>query len=181
MLLRDLAKSNSANDGTRSLLESIMIPEVDAAFKDWVKSTTHLKSVLIGGVALSYYAKPRATTDVDVLFMALEDIPAKIPGFKRTRPGAFQHDGTHVEIEVLSPASINMPAEVAQAIYDHARVEDGVRIASPSGLIASKLGRFSLQDKADIYALYVLGDIDLSKYSLPAAWLEKYTELVKTF
>jgi hypothetical protein len=103
MKLRDLVKCNTSNDGTRTLLESILVPEVAKAFKDWNSNTKDLKCVLIGRVALSYYVKPRTTTDADVLFLSSEDILSEVLGFKRHHNGAFQHNVTHVEIEVLTP------------------------------------------------------------------------------
>ena len=179
MKMRDLHSSNSLNDGTRMLIESILVPEVAAAFKDWCKVTVDAKCVLIGGVALSHYVKPRSTTDADLLFMSQAEIPDALEGFKRHRPGAFLHKKTHVEIEVLTPASINIPENVAQAIYANARIENGVRIASPAGLVASKLKRFKLQDQADIEALCELGPIDLSPYPIPKDWLEKFEQFQK--
>ena len=177
MKYRDLIKANTVNDGSRSLFESIMVPEVDRAFKDWIRNTADVKYVLIGGVALSYYVKPRTTTDADLLFMSPEDIPATVEGFKRTRPGAFTHKLTHVEIEVLTPQAINLPPTIAQAVYDHANVREGIRIASPSGLVATKLGRFKLQDQADIAALIDLGPIDLTPYAVPPNWQARFDQL----
>lgn len=181
MKLRNLLNCNYPNDGTRTLFESILVPEVEKAFKDWKKHASDAKCVLIGGCALGYYIKPRVTTDSDLLFMTANEIPLFVETFKRIRPGAFMHKETNVEIEVLVPESINMPVEIAQAIYDHAKIEDGIRIASPSGLVASKLSRFKLQDQADIQALHELGNIDLSPYPLPQSWIEKYDNLVKAF
>jgi len=181
MKLRDLFTSNFQNiNRQRNLFESILIPEVEKAFNDWDKQTKDIEYVLIGGIALSYYAKPRTTTDVDTLFpKGTSGIPNSILGFKRHRANAFQHNDTHVEIEVLTPEVINIPTDLAQAIYTHANVIDGVRVATPSGLICSKLGRFKLQDQADIETLLSLSDeeIDLSIYPLPLEWLEKFTNL----
>ena len=178
MLLRDLMNAGSSNDGTRSLLESILIPEVERAFSDWKKSAGSAKCVLIGGVALSFYVKPRTTTDADLLFLTKEDIPEQVEGFKRTRQGAFIHKITHVEIEVLTPQSINMPVEIAQAIYDTARTDGGIKIASPAGLIVSKLGRFSRQDQADIEALYTHERVNLDPFPIPAEWLQRFESIV---
>ena len=178
MKLRDLIKCNTVNDGTRSLLESNLVPEVAKAFKDWNSNTKDLKCVLIGGVALSYYVKPRTTTDVDVLFLSSEDIPVEVIGFKRHCKGTFQHNVTHTEIEVLTPQSINMSEQLAKEIYDNAKIIDEVRIASPSGLIASKLGRFKLQDQADIEELWKLGGVDMSVYTVSDEWKDKLNKLV---
>lgn len=181
MKLRDLLNCNFPNDGTRTLFESILVPEVEKAFKDWKKYASNTKCVLIGGAALGYYIKPRVTVDADLLFMTSEDIPLFVENFKRTRPGAFMHKETNVEIEVLTPQAINMPVQIARAIYDNAKIEDGIRIASPSGLVVSKLIRFKLQDKADIQSLYEFGKIDLTPYPIPKEWVEKYENLVKSF
>jgi hypothetical protein len=182
VLLRELFKTQKPNDGKRTLKESVLIPEVAQALNDWKKATKDLKlkSVMIGGIALSYYAKPRATQDVDLLFLNRKDIPTEVSGFKRTRPGAFEHQKTGVEIKVLIPSAIKMPQKVAKAIYDEAIIKDGVRIATPAGLIASKLERFKLRDKADIVELNALGDIDLSPYHVSQEQEQKFDKLIAT-
>lgn len=167
MKLRDLKKANNVNDGNRTLLESILIPEVNTAFNDWIKHSD-TNGVLIGGLALSYYVKPRYTTDIDILFMSDTDIPNKVNGFKRHRKSAFQHNKTHVEIEVLPFNAINITNDIASAIFDTAIESNGIKIASPEGLIAAKLHRGSLQDIADIGTLieYLKFNVDLSNFKL---------------
>jgi hypothetical protein len=70
-----------------------------------------------------------------------------------------------------------MPEELAIAIYKNANIIDDIRIATPSGLIASKLGRFKLQDQADIEALMKIGKIDLSLYPLPKEWADNFQKM----
>jgi hypothetical protein len=70
------------NDGTRSLIESIMMPEVITALRNWAKAKA--PSVLIGALALSYYVKPRFTQDIDFLFAKDADVPDSVPGFTRS-------------------------------------------------------------------------------------------------
>lgn len=166
-LLRDLIKCNTHNLGDRTLMESILVPEVGKAFQDWIDNAPN-KGVLIGGLALSYYIKPRTTTDGDFLFLTAEDIPDEVPGFKRIRKGSFQHNKTHVEIEVLSPQSINMSPELAAQIVKTAVQHGKVKIASKEGLIVTKLGRFSMRDRGDIDELMKLGPVDMSKFALSA-------------
>ena len=67
MSLRNLSKFNQPNDGTRSLFGSILVVELIEAIRDW-RDATSSAGVLIGAVALSYYAKPRQTSDADFLF-----------------------------------------------------------------------------------------------------------------
>lgn len=171
-----IEKLNRPNDGTRTLFESIVVPEVLAAFNDWKKNVP-IDNVLIGGLALSFYVKPRTTMDVDLLFLSREQIPASAPEFKRTRPSAFQHNQTHVEIEVLSPETINKRPELVKKVFDTANVSDNIKIASPSGLVALKLGRFSYQDMADIEALINAGQVNLDDWPLTDLERERYEKI----
>ena len=137
------------NDGTRSLIESAMVPELATAIRDW--SRAHVADcVLIGGLALSFHGRARMTSDCDFLFLSAQSIPAEVPGFKRLRIHAFRHNATHVEFEVLDPEFLKMEPDLAYRIWSSADEVDGIRVASRIGLIASKLGRFSRQDQADI-------------------------------
>lgn len=165
MKLRDLRKCNSPNDGSRTLLESILAPEVVQALSDWAKNSKS-DGVLLGGLALSFYVKPRYTSDVDFLFLSADQIPEHVIGFKRIRNLAFEHRATGVEVEVFGPSSINMPVELAKDIIATAIEKDGVNVASRAGLIAAKLGRFNKRDQADIEDLLTLGPVDLSPFHL---------------
>lgn len=176
MRLREITKMRTANDGTRTLFESTMMPELTAALRDWQRA--HTKGVLIGGLALSYHVRPRMTQDLDFLFLSSSDIPEKVPGFRRTRPHAFQHNKTHVEIELVTPDFVNVPREVAQKVFDTATVSNGIRVASATGLVALKLYRLSFQDKADIVALINSGLVsDLSEFGLPSDKMVSFEKL----
>ena len=176
--VRNLENTNRPNDGSRTLLESILVPEVGLAFNDWVSNDIK-NCVLIGGLALSYYIKPRTTTDMDVLFIKSEDVPLSVNKFKKHRNLAFQHNLTHVEVEVLTPKSINVPTSVAQIVFNTAVVKNNIKIASPSGLVALKLFRFNRQDQADIENLIECTDIDLTPFDLSKEMIEKYEEIKK--
>jgi hypothetical protein len=58
MTIRFLGKTRGPNDGTRTLEESTLAPELIVALKDWKAGTDHAP-LLIGGLALSYHVKPR--------------------------------------------------------------------------------------------------------------------------
>ncbi len=178
MFLRDLSKMNIPNDGTRTLFESIAIPEVEQALKDWKKQVGSI-GVLIGGAAAGFYTKPRSTTDIDILFLSLAEIPKHVSGFKRIRPGAFQHDKTHVEIEVIAPESINLPIEMVKHVFATSEISDGIRVASPSGLVALKLFRMKRYDEGDIWSLVETGKVDLSGWQLPTAQLALYNGILQ--
>jgi hypothetical protein len=174
---RNLRKMNSINDGTRTLNESIMALEVLDALNDWKKNQPS-QGVLIGGIALSFYVKPRYTTDADFLFLTTDEIPEKVENFKRHRKSAFEHKRTGVEIEVLTPSHIKVPANVAKIIIETSTEIENIRVASPSGIVASKLFRFSLQDKADIASLLKSYEIDLSLFNIPQKELNIYSNFL---
>lgn len=169
MKLRDIAIVNKwkrRNDGSRSLLESVLIPEVQAALAQWAKNYRG-NGVLIGGLALSFWNIPRYTTDLDVLFIEHPAI-LSVDGFRRSRKHALVHKGTDVEVELLDPEFLKIPVNVVQKIIDTAVIQDGLRIASKSGLVASKLWRFNKYDQGDIENLIKLGGVDLSDFPIPA-------------
>jgi len=156
---------NRTNDNmlSRPLLESVIAPEVTEAIKKWIGSA-EVPGVLIGGLALSFYAKPRYTADIDVLYVTEEEIPDRIPGFKKIRPHSFQHNQTHVEVEVLSADYLGLPRGLVQRVVETAVTSSGMKIASKSGLVALKLFRSSRKDLADIEQLVETGDIDLTPF-----------------
>jgi hypothetical protein len=189
--IRNLAKMRHINDSehTRTLFESVMMPEVVMALQDWIRGGAH--GVLIGGTALSYHVRPRFTQNLDVLFLQSSDIPALISGFKRTRPSAFQHNKTHVEVEVVSaskptsgsfwgraPEGTNLPPEIANFVYQTAIPSNGLKVASESGIVAMKLFRLSLQDQADIVALIKTGRVNLDQVMRPADKRTAFDQLV---
>jgi len=176
MKLRNLKKMQAANDGSRSLYESIAVPEVIKALEDW-KNATSVNPVLIGGLAASYYIKPRATADIDFLFLSEKEIPDNVEGFTRTRPHAFQHNETHVEIEVLTPQHINISVDLAIQVVKTAQTNDGIMIASPSGIVALKLQRLRRYDEGDIIALIETGKVDLMGWELSEMQLQKFEEI----
>lgn len=181
--LRNIEKMNSINDGNRSLFESIANPEVIVALTDWINNT-NVDCILIGGLALSYYIKPRTTFDIDMLFLNELEIPTNVNNFKRTREQAFQHNRTHVEIELITPEFINTPQNVIDKVFETALNIDGIKVTSISGLIALKLGRFKLTDQSDIsllveYSQSTNKEIDLSIFNLSQDRLNKYEDLLK--
>lgn len=142
---------STGNSGSRLLVESIMVPEVELALRDWIIADTG--GILIGGCALSYYAKPRFTTGIDVMYLTNAAIPTAVAGFRRTRPHAFKHIKTHVKIELVTPDSINVSSKLMHQVVLHAETHHGVKMASLAGLIALKLQRLKKYDVGDIAAL----------------------------
>ena len=171
-------KLNFRNNGSRVLLESIPVPEVNSALHDWIYYSN--EGILIGGCAVSFHGKPRMTMDVDLLFLNAEDIPKNVTNFKRIRQGSFQHNKTHVEIEVLSPNSINISQELAEMIFKTSERSNNFTVASPSGIVALKLQRGSFQDKADIVEMIKTNNVDLTGWPLSNDQLDTYMIIINS-
>ena len=180
--MRNIWKFKWLNDGFRSLNESIIYPEVAQTLLDWKKNSNTIEtSVLIGGLALSYYLKPRATEDIDLIFLTKDSIPNNVIGFTRPREHAFRHIKTHVEVEVLDPDFLNTNKELFELVFEESVLSDGIRVASPRSLIALKLNRFSPTDRSDIINLikYCKSNeisLDLEKYNLSEESLNNFKQ-----
>ena len=181
--IRNIWKMKWKNDGFRSLYESIIYPEVKNALDDW-KNNDDSNCVLIGGVALSYYIKPRPTEDLDLIFLSYKDIPNQVYKFKKSRKHAFKHIKTHVEVELLTPEHLKEDPALFQKVFDTAIESDGIKVASPLSLIALKLGRFNKKDQLDINNLYEYClendlDTDLTPYNLDKERLDRFYKIVQ--
>lgn len=174
-----IERMHHINDGSRPLFESVAVPEVIHALKDWAREVHD--GILIGGLAMGYHGRPRATFDVDILFLTPSQIPLHVEGFKRIRPGAFLHKSTHVEVEVLSPQSINLNPELAEQVAATATQSDGIKVASPSGIVALKLQRLKRNDIGDIVQMIETGHVDLSGFTLSLKNMQDFEEISTRF
>lgn len=91
----------------------------------------------------------------------------------------FRHDRTGVDVNAVTPAAIQVPLEVAEEVARTAIMNDSVRVASESGLVALKLFRQSRQDEADIVALVKTGRADLSSFRLAPEKMSAFRDLVE--
>jgi hypothetical protein len=170
-------------NGLRTLYESIIPNEVRNALDDWKNSHRNDNYVLIGGLCMSFYLRPRYTEDVDLLFLTEDDLPDTVYKFKRIRPHSFEHIRTGVEVEMVTPELVGQNPDLFKKVYERSVISDGIRIASPVCLIALKLGRFIQRDRDDISALYSYCkdndiSVDLSDYGLPQESLDKFSTLI---
>jgi len=149
------------------LFETILVPELKKALAD-LKNHPPGAGVLIGGVALSYYCRPRTTEDLDFLFASEADIPTATSKFKKIRAHAWIHKSTQVEVELLTPEFLKMSKTVVEQVIATANDISRIKIASPSGLVALKLCANRLKDHSDIAELvkHCEADINLSDFSL---------------
>lgn len=147
-----------------------MIPEVGEALAKWLRAASP-SGVLIGGLAVSYYVRPRSTTDVDMLFLSELDIPEEVAGFKHHRKGAFEEKKHQVEIETVTPLSIGLPQQVADRVVQTAELVNGLKIATVEGLVALKLyglrsAKRRRRDEDDILNLLRAHTVDMSGWPL---------------
>jgi hypothetical protein len=160
-----------------------LVPEVQDALHVWKAMAKDTDWVLIGGLALSFYRKPRATQDVDVLLISESEVPSSVEGFKKVRPHTFRENGTHVEVELVTPALVDIPVSLVRKVFATARHEDGIKVASLEGMIALKLyGAFNIRrkhgDMADIIAMLQEHQkpVDMADWDLPDFLTPLYTE-----
>lgn len=165
--------------------ERILVPEVSFALNDWIKNSSS-SGVLIGGLAYSLYAKPRQTTDIDLIYISESNIPNEVKGFKKVRDHSFLHLKTHCEVEVLSPSFLNVPHALFEKVIETSLENDflgkGMKVASPEGLSSLKLFRGSLKDFGDIEGLIESGfKIDLSSWPIPEEKWKRVESLLNQF
>jgi hypothetical protein len=134
-----------------------------AEIKRLKRNPTIQNAVVIGTLAVNFYAKPRYTSEIDIL----------IPDDKQIE--ALQ--GTHVDVElqILTPDSINLSDAIAANVFGTATTQDGILVASREGLIALKLfgatqsARRYYQEAADVVSLLVDHEVDLTGWDLERA------------
>ncbi|HEV3204204.1 MAG TPA: nucleotidyl transferase AbiEii/AbiGii toxin family protein [Gemmataceae bacterium] len=140
-------------------------------------SRLRLRYALIGGIAAGYRSRPRFTQDLDFLI----EVPQLVlPGLLedlRTRGFVFDTETVIQEwvqhhLTVLSFRGVRIDwlkplIPVYQHVIDQAKAENwlgcSIRIASPEGLILTKLLAFRGQDQVDIENLLAAnrGQLDL--------------------
>nr|DAT11811.1 MAG TPA: nucleotidyltransferase [Herelleviridae sp.] len=164
-------KCRYPNIGQRTLIESLHgFPEVLEAIKDFSGIPWKNKPILVGGMAIAYWARNRRTEDADFVFLSEYGLSkAKIligasSKFKVLGGHYIEHKPTGATLGLLTPEFINLPVKYLSYIYTTAKVDSGVRIASIEGLILMKLssGR-AYPDLSDITMLLENPTIDLTK------------------
>lgn len=184
-LKQNRKKRRWKNDGSRTIFESAIHEDIYLTLKDWKNSVSSDKYVLIGGLAYSFYVKPRYTEDINLLFLTYDDIPNDVYKFRKHRKHAFEHIKTNVEVEVLTPEHLKEDKELFEMIFETSILSEGIRIASPIGLIAMKLGIFSPLDRADIEILYKYArendmDLNITKFNLSEEKINRFNEVISS-
>ena len=172
--LRDLSKMAGPNDGTRTLIESIMSREVIAALDDWRQ--TGLGGVLISMLAYGFYAKPRFADEVVLLVPDGFGAP-DVEGFDVLDHRSLGHTESGTRVWLLTPSMLMLSAVTAQRVLAATVVSDGVTLASRSGLGAMLLADRRVRASADIVSLLQLGQVDANGFGLPDEHLRRLERL----
>lgn len=162
----------NAVPGHKTVKEVVLVPEVEKALITWVKNTSpEIRGVLVGGIAYSFYAQPRQTSDIDLVYLHL-DADMQIPGFKKVRHHSYRDSDTHVEVEVLTPGHLKLSSGLITKIIHTAIDKQGLKVASAEGLVAMKLHTIRSKDETDV--IEILKNFpDLSLDGWPVAKPEK--------
>ena len=186
MKITRIAHAIGVADDVRNLTRHASGMPLSEAISDFAAclAGSDIQWALCGGIAVGVHARPRGTDDIDIILndeASLEQVLRRITGFKKTRDHAVTHKRTGVEVELLTPAFINVnPAIISTAISTATRNRMGsvtIPVVTRDGLVALKLGRGNDYDRGDIKAVIRMGgDVDVSAYPLG----EKELGLLKT-
>jgi Nucleotidyl transferase of unknown function (DUF2204) len=124
----------------------------------------HLRYALIGAIAAGYRGRPRFTEDLDFLLEVPQLVLPSLLDQLSARGFTFDHakviqEWTQQHLTVLSYRGVQVDwlkpvLPLYHHVLDGARLEKwrgrAIRIASPEGLILTKLVAFRIQDQADI-------------------------------
>ncbi len=126
-----------------------------------------VKYVLTGAFAIGYYARPRATRDIDLVIRVGEDFEEVIGDFSLP---VLRNGNKYI----VDSKPFYFELWVALSDHDRESVRRGLRrkvvlagrevfvyLISSENLIISKLLRYSRQDQADIISLLESVDVDL--------------------
>ena len=107
----------------RELSRVALVPRVQIALDKWRSSPTFLRSksigdkgMLVGDLAMSFYAKPRFTHRVEIYYPDGSEIPGGVNGFTRHHKGVFQETTSKIEVRTHSPETLHLPESVTEII-----------------------------------------------------------------
>lgn len=135
-----------AHGPVQKLCRVALDPRLQIALDKWRCSPTFRwrksigdKGLLIGDLAMSFYAKPRFTDKVEVFYPERSEIPGGVTGFTRHHKGVFQENTSKIEVWTHTPETLHIPKSVTKIIkcsgFDlHTRLELGDLLKFPETL-----------------------------------------------
>jgi hypothetical protein len=185
MKLRTLWESVKTADDVRSLFMEAAQNSLQRALREFAKLVgDEVPWALIGGLAIGYHVEPRGTDDIDILLPDEDSVEAIVRltagKFKRNRSHAITHTATGVEVEMLTATFLKLDPSLVRSVLASSVVANGVRLADVNGLIALKLTRWALQDRADIEKLVKMhGHPNLAGFGLSPELVARFEQFVR--
>lgn len=106
-----------------ALCRVALVPSVQIALDKWRGSPTFRRSksigdkgLLVGDLAMSFYAKPRFTHRVEIYYPEGSEIPGGVIGFTRHHKGIFQENTSKIEVRTYTPETLHIPKSVTEII-----------------------------------------------------------------
>lgn len=148
---------------------------------DFIESNPNC--ILIGGLSLSFLGIPRGTENLDFLAKEedIEDIKwnSRVK-FKANRAHAITNKETGIEVELVTSKTVPISDKLVQDVYNNSLEKNGVKFASPAGIIALKLHRLSDYDRGDIKRLIKKYNVeDLQKFDISPDKIQAFLQLKK--
>ena len=122
-----------------TLREAVIVDEVRRALKAWRSATDTLGAVLIGGLALAFYSRPRFVDEIEFLYAQEAAVPITVTGFRRLNDCSFAHEDTGVVLMVSTAMSSVRCSAISAKVHETAVERDRLRLASLEGMIALAL------------------------------------------
>lgn len=176
--LQDISKlMESTQPGeVKDLLSVVFSPEMKSALVDLAGILKSTDAVIIGGLLLGVYARPRTTWGIDVMILSdneIDNIAWKLAAqfFKRTSTHLFTHKKTGVLVEFVTPEHVKISPILVKHIISTAHIDKGtgLKITSKEGTAAAKLQRGILRDQSDIVEIAkAQGPLNLTGWPITA-------------
>lgn len=146
-------KSRWKNDNCfRTLYESITSKKYLFALDDWRENCTVSEYILIDGLVYGYYSKPRASNELDLIFLVKDDVPQNIPKFKKKNEDTYIHIKTKVEVKVVNYKTLNKSLSFYNKILENSITSDDIRIASPESVLIYQIIKKSKRENIKYYS-----------------------------
>ena len=117
-----------------------MQPRNIGRMNNWAKARGG--GALVGTVAISFHVRLRITQELEILVLDRRHVSHELAGFGRLSPVLLRHRGAGVEVNIVSPVTLEVPREITEEVVWPTRVSNGGGVrASESALVALQVRR----------------------------------------
>lgn len=121
----DLRDMGFTHGPVKELCHVALDQRVQTVLDQWRNSKTfrncksiHVKGMLVGDLAINFYAKPNFTDKVEIYYPEPSSIPGGVDGFTRHHKGVFQENSSKIEVWTLTPESLHIPEPIPTIINE---------------------------------------------------------------